>query len=176
MNLSDFKVELVGIAEGSIEDISDPQVIRLLNRAIVNRYDEVLNSCDSAYMKKQTLTASSDTYELDIPTDFYKKETSSIWNVFLDENYIQMMAGKNLRFWIEGNKIKFDSKVKSGDSYYLRYSKKPTRYTAITDTFLEEDALEILISEVQALFYTGIDENEPNASYSNSLSQANRIA
>ena len=175
MKLDAVQSELVSLAEGSIEDITEPQFIRLLNRAIDNRYEEVVNICDGNYMLETTLTASSESYEVDLPDDFYRREDRNIWHLFDDDSFTSMRPGKEVYFWVKGSKLRFDSKMQTGDKVYLQYSKKPTRYTKITDDFLEEDCLEMLLSELQSLYYAAIDENEPNASYTNTLNQSNRL-
>lgn len=176
MNLTDLKKELVTLAEGSIEDITNPQFIRLLNRAIFNRYEEVRNMCEESYMLEVTLTASSESYDIDLPDNFYFREDRNVWHVYDDASFTCMAAGKGPNFWRKGKKLRFATKLNSQEKVYLLYSKAPTRYTSMDETFLEDEAMETLLSEVQALYYGAIDENEPNASYSNTLAQANRSA
>jgi len=176
MDLNDVKAELVTLAEGSLEDISDPQFMRLLTRAIDNRYEEVVNICDDEYMLEVTLTAAFDSNNLPLPSDFYRREDRNIWHLYEDSAFTCMTGGKDVYFWAKGSNLRFDSIVRTGEKKYLQYSKAPTRYTDMEETFLEEGAMEILLSEVQALYYAAIDENEPNASYANSLNQANRNA
>lgn len=175
IDLNALKTELIGLAEGSLEDISDPQFMRLLSRAIDNRYEEVVEICDEAYMLEVTLTASSAANNLPLPSDFYKREDRNIWSLFEDDTFTCVSGGQDVLFWVKGSSLRFDYTVQQGEKKYLQYSKAPTRYTSMTATFLEEDAMELLLSEVQALYYAAIDENEPNASFSNSLSQANRL-
>lgn len=176
MDLDAVKVELVGLAEGSLEDITDPQFRRLLNRAIDNRYEEVVEICDAEYMLEITLTASSVSNVIAVPSNFYTREDRNVWHLYESENFIDMRGGKDELFWQKGSNIRFYAKLTQNEEVHLQYSKTPTRYTTMGETFLEENALEIILSELQALYYAAIDENEPNASYANSLNQANRNA
>ena len=105
MKLDALQSELVTLAEGSIEDITEPQFIRLLNRAIDNRYEEVVNICDGNYMLEATLTATSDTRELDLPEDFYRREDRNIWHLYDDPNFTDMTGGKDYFFFIKRSYI-----------------------------------------------------------------------
>lgn len=173
MNLSDVLTELKGLAQGSLEDIDNPQFLRLLNRAIDNRYDEVSSTCKNNYLKQVTIPASGE-FTVDLPDNFYQREDRVSWQVYQDINFSILSGGKESLFKLQGGKLKFSYKMQN--PIYLQYTKKPTRYTdaSLSEEFLEENAMEMLLSETQALFYGSIDENEPNASYTNSLSQANR--
>ena len=81
MILTALITELKGLAEGSLEDIEMSQFIRLLNRAVDNRYEEVSNICDEQYMLEETLIASSASYTVDLPDNFYFREDRNIWHV-----------------------------------------------------------------------------------------------
>ena len=176
MNLSDAKKLVVGLSDGSLEDMTDPQFIRFLPRAIENRFQEVVMMCPAAYDIETTLTFLTTGVNVALPVDIDPQPTRSLWAVYEDSTFTQLCPGKERLFDRKGASLRFVATQVEGHEVFFAYTKKPTRYAEMKDIFLEENALEILSSEVQALFYAGIDENEPNASYSNSLSQGNRLA
>jgi len=180
MDLNQVKTELTGLAEGSLEDITQPQFLRLLTRALDNRYEEIVNMCDT-YNPEITLVAVGGETELDLPADFYTREDRNLWALYETDKFLSILAGENYIFWQKGKKLRFNYNLAAGEKIHLKYCKTPSRYSAMSVDgvgveFIEEEALEIILSETQALYYGAIDENEPNASYVNSLTQANRNA
>lgn len=175
IKLSDAKKEVIALCDGSLEDMTDPQFIRFVNRAIVNIFPEITARCADVYELETTLTFATAGVNVALPSDIDPNENRSMFYLFDDSDFTDMCPGYGTFFWRRGSTLRFAAAKESGDEVYIQYTKKPNRYTKISEVFEEEGALEEIASEVQALYYAGIDENEPNASATNALAQASRI-
>jgi hypothetical protein len=172
--VSAFETQLKDLGGPEVEDITSAQVVRFLNRAIVNNHQTLAKLCPSVYQTTSTLTFAADGHELTLPTDWDQQSHVSVYG---DAKF----RGSYPRDYAVAQEglLRFRVDQKSGTSYYVRYRKEPNRYTATTDTLSESvnvKALELLQDEVISLYLQSEEDLEQSNAAANVLNNKNRIS
>jgi len=172
MTISEFiDNEVKTLAEGDLEDLTTTMGMRFLNRALVFRYNEIVQLCPDVYnVWKYSVTTSSDGI-VALPAD-----ASTESEILIYENKNDDIPIADDYYKINGRNIYFTDEKEA--TYYLDYNKIPSRYSDINDELLETDyrAIEILASEIVAMHYSFINENEKRANTDFSLETSNRLS
>lgn len=155
MTVSEFYTELNNLAIGKFSSVSNAKKLRYLNRAIMNLYDQI-KTYSADYAKSTNITFSNGVANL--PADCSRE----LYNFMLysDESRTQIIGNANYRLY--GSTLRFPD---SNGSYYLEYSKTPSRYTTndLSEELVEADdvrVLELLQTEVEYIRDTDIRQGQ----------------
>lgn len=149
VTITAFYNDLDSLTNNKFTGVTAGQKVRYLNRAILNRFIDIKALNPSLYQTNATITASSDTQDLDYPSNI---DRGSEFLLYYDAERNNIVPSTDYRPM--GDKLHFSFKVASGTSYYIEYTKEPNRYSAVTDTLLESADVriyEILQTEVETV-------------------------
>jgi len=172
--VSAFEDQLKDLGGPEVEDITSSQVVRFLNRAIVNNHQTLAKLCPTVYQADSTLTFAAEGNELTLPTDW---DQQSHINVYNDAKFRTSFPRDYV--FVQDGALRFNVDQVSGTIVYIRYRKEPNRYSATTDTLAESvniRALELLQDEVIALYLQSEEDLELSNAAGNVLNNKNRIS
>ena len=156
MLVSKFYEDASDLFINKFRNVSNPQKLRYLNRAIVNIFKDVKYYCSDVYDIPAMVQASDGVITL--PDDFNNDDHNDLI-LFYDEKRTNIVpfgayrnSGRTLRMG-EGDNA----------TYYLEYTKRPSRYSAMDEELLEASswrAFEMLQSEVEHIRDTDIAQGQ----------------
>ncbi len=171
--VSAFEDQLKDLGGPEVEDITSDQVVRFLNRAILNNHQTLAKLCPSVYKGSATLNFASESNQVSLPSDW---DQQSHVNVYNDSKFRTPFARDYC--YVEDGVLRFNVDQVAGTNVYVRYRKEPNRYTATSETLSESvniRALELLQDEVIALYLQSEEDLEQSNAAANTLSNKNRI-
>lgn len=181
--LSSYKSEVIaGDVSGLIDNITDAQFVSLLNQALINKHEEIVRDCPSVGRGSSTLTFSSNSYSISLPSSVDPDETKEV-TVFSEssrsEASIIPKYGFCRRF---SGSLFFENEQPSGTSYYIEYTKEPNEYALTgleSQTFSEginRRTKKYIAYEIRKLYYDGLQNNEPSSAGNKLRGDSNDIS
>lgn len=146
--VTQFYSDLNALTNNKLENATNAQRLRYLNRALINQYKTIMTLCPS-YDKHAKLTMLTTSQELDFPSD---REPRSAFLLFYDDTYVQPYQSNYMKE--RSGKIFFSGDQQAGQDFFIEYRKEPSRYTDMANEVIETEnlrALEILQTEVEHL-------------------------
>ena len=178
-----YKTEVLNSdLSGLMDGITDAQFVALLNQAIINKHDELLRDCPSSYSGSETLTFSSDSNSIALPTDIDPDETRQVLLYNDISRDVSTILQDNEIWRRYAGELRFDSLQKSGQVYYIEYTIEPNEYETTglsSQTFTEgvnRRAKKYINYELRRLYYDSLRLNEPSSAGANLRIQANDIS
>ena len=156
-----------------LNNITNTQLLAYLNDAIILHRTYIRNRCRGTYTEKSEQTFAADGYNLTIPADMDDSVTALLYSNEHDINPINRLS-----YRIEEGQIQFYTEQKSGDSYWIKYTKQPLQYTAYTEEPIEFDAPDVkmlLDKEVTQTAISVEDDFDGTNAGNNLTSEANNI-
>tara|TARA_R110002167_G_scaffold136789_2_gene323622 strand:+ start:566 stop:1102 length:537 start_codon:yes stop_codon:yes gene_type:complete len=172
--VSAFEDQLKDLGGPELEDITSAQVVRFLNRAILNNHQTLGQLCPSTYKGTSTLTFAAEAGEIALPTDWDQQTHVSVYN---DAKFRTPFARDYS--YVEDGVLRFNTDQVAGTKVYVRYRKEPNRYSTTNETLAESEnirALEFLQDEVIALYLQSEEDLEQSGAAANVLNNKNRIS
>lgn len=176
ITVSGMFTELDNLTNGKFNNVPNEKKLAYLNRAILDVWPQLMSHCPEVTNGEGVITATSDTTTIDLPSNC-DTSSSNIVLVFHDQTRNDGLSSD--LFYPYAGKLRFNYTVRSGTSYYLEYTKEPSRYTLVTSDLEESSSirsLEIIKSQVEHLRDVDLRQGQNSPQAQASQFRANEIS
>ena len=134
MTFSAWFTALVSKSNAVFDDISSTFALDFFNDAIILHRTYIRNRMKAEYDIREELTFLADGYDLTLPTAMDDSVKALLKLNEHDHNAVTSIA-----YQIDRGNVAFFAEQKSGDSYWIEYTKVPNSYSSVGDSPVELD-------------------------------------